>query len=141
MAKGRFAITPGSGGFAHTRTDGGGAPGAAEHQGFVPMLDGTDTPQNEPVKLGTLTNRSGTITTGGTAQTLAAANANRRYLFIQNLSSSELWINFTTAAAQSQPSIRLDAGASFTMEGSFVSTELISIIGSTTGQAFSAKEG
>lgn len=90
---------------------------------------------------GSLTNRSGTITEGGTAQTLAAANSSRKYLFVQNLSSENLWINFTTAAAQNQPSLRLAPGDSFVMEDLFVSTEAVSIIGATTGSAFAAKEG
>jgi hypothetical protein len=94
-----------------------------------------------PSVQGTLTNRSGTITLGGTAQTLAAVNATRRYLFIQNLSVGDLWLNFTTTAVAAQPSIKLAAGDSFVMEGSFVSTELVSVFGATTGQAWAAKEG
>ena len=90
----------------------------------------------------TLTNRSGTITLGGTAQTLAAVNAARKYLLIQNVGSNVIWFNFTTTAVQAQPSIRLAAGASFEMSApNFVSTELVSIIGGTTGDAFTAKEG
>ena len=90
---------------------------------------------------GALTNRSGTITAGGTAQQLMAANAVRSYLFVQNVSNNDLWINFTTTAVQAQPSIRLEPGDAFEMSGAgFVSTELVSIIGSSTGQAFTAKE-
>jgi len=89
---------------------------------------------------GTLTDRSGTITTGGTAQQLAPVNVTRRYLFVENVGTAILWINFTTTAVQSQPSIEIPAGYSFVMEDGFVSTELISIIGPTTGQAFTAKE-
>lgn len=90
---------------------------------------------------GTLTNRSGTITLGGTAQTLAAANATRKYILIENVSSGDLWINFTTTAVINQPSFKIVANGSFVMEGTFISTELISIIGATTSQAFTAKEG
>ncbi len=90
---------------------------------------------------GTLTDISGTITTGGTAQTLAAANANRKYLLIQNNSSAALWFNFTATAVTSEPSLQLAVGGSFVMETGLISTEAISIIGATTGQAFSAKEG
>ena len=90
---------------------------------------------------GALTNRSGSITTGGTSQQLAPANANRNYLFIQNVSSSDLWFNFGTAAVTDQPSIRLLPAQSFTMEGSFVSTDAVNIISATTGDKFVAKEG
>ncbi len=111
---------------------GGTAQTAAD---WTPLLQGAAVKQN------TLTDGSGAITTGGTAQTVFAANANRRYLYIQNNSSAALWINFTTTATASQPSIELAAGASFTMASGFVSTELVSIIGATTGQTFTAKQG
>jgi len=91
---------------------------------------------------GTLTNRSGTITAGGVAQTLAAINLARRHFFLQNLDrTNSLWVNFTTTAVASQPSIELTPGAVFSMDSGFVSTELISVIGPLTGQAFAAKEG
>lgn len=89
---------------------------------------------------GTVTDRSGTITLGGSAQTIMAANATRKYLMIQNVSDTTMWCNFTTTAVANQPSIQLIAGASFTMEGSSITTELISCIGATTGKAFTAKE-
>jgi len=69
------------------------------------------------------------------------ANANRTYLFIQNLSSTEnLWINFGTDAVQSQPSILLLPYASFVMESTFVSTERLSVIATTTSHPWAAKE-
>lgn len=92
---------------------------------------------------GALTDRSNTITLGGTAQTLAAINAARKYLFILNDAdeTEDLWINFTTAAVVASPSIRIPPGASFAMESSFVSPQLISVIAATTGHVFTAKEG
>ncbi len=104
----------------------------------VVSVSGT-TSTGTPSAQGSLTDKSGTITAGGTQQTLAAADTARRYLFIQNQSSGDLWFNFGTNAVVSQPSIRLQAGESFTMEGNFVDTRIISIIGATTGQAFAAK--
>lgn len=89
---------------------------------------------------GYLTDRSGTITAGGTAQVVMVENEYRNYLFMQNVSSGDLWINFGATAVASQPSIRLVPGDSFTMEQSFVSVESVSIIGATTGQAYSARE-
>ena len=83
-------------------------------------------------------NRSGTIAEGGTAQTLAAANSSRRELSGQNISSADLWINEIggTAAADTAGSYKVPAGASFS-----VSTgKAVSIIGATTGQAFTATE-
>lgn len=88
---------------------------------------------------GTLTDRSGTATT--TSATLAAANANRKYIFIQNVSTGDIWINFTTAATNASPSIRIDASGVFVMEGSFISTEAINIRSNTSTRPFVAKEG
>lgn len=89
---------------------------------------------------GTLTDRSGTITLGGTAQTIMAANATRKYLLIQNTSDTTMWCNFTTAAVATQPSFNLIPGASFVMEGTAISTEAVSCIGATTAKIFTAKE-
>lgn len=91
---------------------------------------------------GTLTDHSGTLGAVATSQQVMAANSSRRYLYVQNPSSADtLWINFTTAATQAQPSIQMLPGGSFVMEGSFVSTEAVNIIGPTAGDAFIAKEG
>lgn len=93
-----------------------------------------------PVR-GAITNRSGTITSGGASQILAAANATRSYFFIQNISTNILWINFGVAAAQDSPSIKLLPESTFVMEGGFVSIDSVTIIGPTTGAKFVAKEG
>lgn len=97
-----------------------------------------------------LTNASGTITTGGTSQQLVAANSSRKYLLVVNLSTDTLWIRFgSTAAAASEPSIPLNpavaassyGGGAYEMAGSAISTDAIQIYGATTGDAFSAWEG
>jgi hypothetical protein len=90
---------------------------------------------------GKFTDRSGSIVAPNTAQQLMAANVNRRFLFIQNLSTNDLWINFTIPAVIGQPSLKLPSNSGFSMEGSFVTTEAVSVIGSTTGQTWCAKEG
>lgn len=90
---------------------------------------------------GSLTDQSGEISTGGQAQQLMAANVNRRYLLIQNLSNGDLWFDFGVDAQADQPSVKLSPGAAFVMESTFVSTQALSIFGATTGQAFAAKEG
>lgn len=87
----------------------------------------------------TLVDKSGTITTGGTSQTLSAAKS-RHYLFVQNTSSANEYINFTSAASAGSGSVVLIPGASFVQEGSFVSSELVTIFGATTGQTFTAKD-
>lgn len=92
---------------------------------------------------GALEDGSGTITTGGTAQTVFPANTGRQYLLIQNVSDEDQWVNFGIAAVASQPSIKIAAGNAleFSAAGTgVVPTALVSIIGATTGKAFTAKE-
>lgn len=94
----------------------------------------TDNTGNWPVG-----DKSGTITSGGVAQTIAAANASRHGFLIQNNSTGDLWLNTITAVA-SQPSIWLPAGSYFEFPPNGVPLTLISLYGATTGQAFTAKE-
>lgn len=83
-------------------------------------------------------NRSGAITTGGTAQPLAPANTARQSLSGQNISAGDLWINEVggTAAVDTAGSYRIVAGAAFNIR----TNQAISIIGATTGQKFTATE-
>lgn len=92
---------------------------------------------------GTLIDRSGTITAGGTAQTGVAAKADRRYLLVQNKStaSESFWVNFGgTAAVADSPSIEIAPGVTLTFESGFVPSGAISVIAATTGTAFTIKE-
>lgn len=88
-----------------------------------------------------MTDRSGTITLGGTAQSLMAANPSRKGYLIQNNSAGTLWFNELGATAvQAAPSISIAAGALYQSPSPGASALAISIIGATTGQAFSARE-
>lgn len=109
------------------------------YQNFKVDTSGILTSSNTPFT-GTFIDRSGTITAGGTSQQLSAAFATRKYLFIQNQSSEDLYVNFTTNAVIGQPSIKIPPNASFVMESSGVTGEKINIIGATTGDAYAAKE-
>lgn len=88
------------------------------------------------------TDRSGTVTTGGTAQTLMASNASRKGWRVMNLSTGDLWINDKGGtAAATQPAFKLLAGYAYESPTFGASTAAISIFGATTGQAFEAMEG
>ena len=88
-----------------------------------------------------MADRSGTITLGGTAQSLMAANPSRKGYLIQNNSAGTLWFNELGATAvQAAPSISIAAGALYQSPSPGASALAISIIGATTGQAFSARE-
>jgi hypothetical protein len=88
----------------------------------------------------TITDRSGTITIGGTAQTLMPANSARTGCLLQNLSTGDLWINSFATAVQGEPSIWIPAGSFFSCEQTGVPLGPISIYGATTGQTFTARE-
>lgn len=86
------------------------------------------------------TSRSGTITTGGQAQPLAATNAARTGFWIQNLGTGDLWLSFTGTASAGQPSLKLPAGALYESPAHGVPRGAISVYGATTGHAFTAME-
>lgn len=88
----------------------------------------------------TMTDKSGTITTGGTAQTPIASNAARKGFEIQNLSTGDLWFSTLAAAVQSQPSVKIAAGQLYETPAGGAGTGAVSLIGATTGQAFMARE-
>jgi hypothetical protein len=85
-------------------------------------------------------NISGTITSGGTAQQLAAANTNRRGWYIRNNSAGSLWVSDMTTAVQSQPSLEIKAGELYESVNGGTSLNALSIIGATTGQAWTGRE-
>lgn len=91
--------------------------------------------------IGTLTDRSGTTSaTPLTASTLAAINATRKYLFVQNNSAAgDIYITFTSSATATN-SIVLKPYATYEMNGNFVSSELISVASNVASATFSAKE-
>ena len=96
------------------------------------------------------TDRSGSITTGGTSQQLAAINANRKRIIIENPASAtgqniataeSLFINFTTAAGVNNgTSIELIPGGTFDSGSGPVSTQAITVNAATIGHVYIAKE-
>lgn len=82
----------------------------------------------------TTSSASGTITTGGTAQTALAANPNRHSLTIYNNDVAEtLYFNLTgTASLTLQGSIGITAGGAYSCE----CTDAVSVIATTTAHKF-----
>ena len=124
---------------------GGGTPELIDSTGqslHVYITGGSGSGGSVPVTptKGTLTDRSGILAAANVAQTIANANANRKYFIFENQSSGNLWINFTATAVEDEPSIMIVPTGSMVMEAGFISTEAISVIGATMGQAWSAKE-
>lgn len=89
---------------------------------------------------GAPTDRSGTVTLGGTAQQIMAANATRTYFFFENPSDTAMWINFGATAVATQPSILIAPGASYENPSHFCPNGTVSMICATTSKVFTAKE-
>ncbi|RKR46334.1 hypothetical protein B0G82_4017 [Paraburkholderia sp. BL17N1] len=89
-----------------------------------------------------LTDRSSSITAGGTAQQLAAANAARRGWRLQNTSTGDLWFNDTGNAASiaGAGSFKVASGGYYETPNGGASQSAISIYGATVAQSFSASE-
>jgi hypothetical protein len=90
----------------------------------------------------TRTSRSGTVTTGGTAQQLMAANSARKGWCLQNNNTTgNIWFDETGGTAvATQPSIKLYPGDFYESPSAGATPTAISIIGDTTGMIFSARE-
>lgn len=88
------------------------------------------------------TDRSGEITSGGSQQVLLNANSARAGFSIQNLSTEDLWINWTgtATATMSRPSFKIPPDCMYETLAHAVPTGVVRIIGPTTGQDFSARE-
>lgn len=94
-----------------------------------------------------MTDCSGTITTGGTAQTIIPATTGVSGFYIVNLDTTEpLWLNIGGAAtAGNQGSAPIVAGAATTYSGtgSFYSgygyNAIVSVLAATTGHKFTCK--
>ena len=86
----------------------------------------------------TPTSKSGTITTGGTAQQLMTANANRQGIEFFNNSVGSIWLNVVGTATAGGGSVEVRSGGYWSP--SIVPVTAISIIGATTGQAFTCWE-
>lgn len=81
---------------------------------------------------------SSTITAGGTAQTMLSANANRQGIEFYNNSTGSLWINVIGTATSGGGSIEVRSGGYWSPPVCPVAA--ISVIGQTTGQAFTCWE-
>lgn len=101
----------------------------------------TEAKQDALIALSTLpagTDRSGSITDGGTAQQLAAANVSRKCLTVQNISDADMWINEIggTAAVDTAGSWKVPAGSVFSVS----TNRAVSIVAAATGKKFTATE-
>ena len=90
---------------------------------------------------GTLTDGSGTTSgTPSTTTEIFAANASRKYLLIQNISDTTIYVNLGADATVDNDSIKLLSNGSFIMEGNAVSIQTVNVISAGTSKEFVAKQ-
>lgn len=107
--------------------------------GSLPAISGTVTANSSN---GSLTTRFGSVTTANTAfATSAVTNSNRKYLLIQNITTSSnvitVGVGFIPTTTQG---IQLAAGAGLTFEGSYIPTGAVNLLSSVTASCFTILE-
>lgn len=80
---------------------------------------------------------SGSIATGGVAQSMLSANEDRISLIIQNTSAQDLFVNLHGETASIANSFKLVSGSA-PLE--VITNEAVSVFGNTTGQTFTYLE-
>lgn len=91
---------------------------------------------------GTPTDKSGTITSGGTAQDVAAANPARQFLVFQNTSDTDMRISVTgTPTATVGILCPANGGGYEWNTPGFIPTSTLKVFCATTGKAFTCNEG
>jgi hypothetical protein len=84
---------------------------------------------------------SGTVATGGAAQTLFGGAVPANGFLVQNNSSAALWISDVGAASAGGASIQLAAnGGVFATPSGYKPAGAVSLYGASTGQAFAARK-
>lgn len=95
--------------------------------------------QDQPLAT-VLTDRSGTVAAGGTAQQACAANASRRFLLVSNPSDASIfWFNVSGPAGNGAGSLPVGPGAAFVFD-KVVPSGAVSVFGPAAGQPFTVKE-
>lgn len=85
---------------------------------------------------------STTSVTPSTSTQIAPYNQQRRYLFLQNLSSTAfIYMNFSASANAGAGSILIAPYGSFVMESTTISTEAINVLSATASVPFTCKQG
>jgi hypothetical protein len=95
----------------------------------------------DPIKIGSgpVLDKSGTIATGGTAQTVSAANAERRFFMLQNISDTDMYVGVGYTPEVGLGLLIAKNGGTLTCD-SFVPIEEIKVICASPGKKFTAFE-
>jgi len=85
---------------------------------------------------------SATTAASTTSATFLAANADRKYLLVQNLDLAiNIFLRFGTAATTTAPSIKLEPGDSYEFPEGFISTQTVNIIAASGTPAVTVIQG
>jgi hypothetical protein len=117
-----------------------GVSGTTE-SGFLPAVQivdasGAALSPGAATALGAGTDRSGSITAGGTAQDVAAANTSRIGMTFQNTSDTVMWLTESGTTATVGTGYQIIAGAAVNIS----TNKRISVICATIGKTFAATE-
>lgn len=109
------------------------------------LSNDTTTVISNRVNLNTnnFTTIAGTISLASSSQSPLSENINRKYLLIQNISDTDMWINFGGAATEGAGSIKLAPSGHYELgstAGGYMNTESVHIICSQAGKSFTIKE-
>lgn len=102
----------------------------------IATVDNTTPTQTQAAALPAGTDRSGSVTTGGTAQLIAAVNTARRGLTFQNTSDTEMRITESGSAATPTTGYLVTPGGRVNIS----TNRAISMFCATTGKTFAATE-
>jgi hypothetical protein len=137
--------------------DSGGGQVPIWEGGGIPVYPRDNTDANAPFPVagtvtadsnrGTLSQPSApatlSITTAATSQQVFASNASRKYLVVQNLSDTVMYlgVGFTPNSSTPQGLLLSANGGGIVFESNFIPTEAVNIVCATAGKRFQALEG
>jgi hypothetical protein len=103
-------------------------------------VDGTVTADSNRGNLTAASTQS--ITTGGTHQQVFATNASRKFLLVQNLSDTDMYLGIGFNPSNTTPDgiLLSKSGGGIVFESSYIPTQEIRIVCATTGKRFEALE-
>jgi hypothetical protein len=131
---------PSSYGFSATL---GGKPTSATSSAciFVQPVGGTITADSNRGTLSAPATLS--ITTAATSQEVFASNASRKYLVVQNLSDTVMYlgVGFTPNSSTPQGLLLSANGGGIVFESNFIPTQAVNIVCATAGKRFQALQG
>lgn len=102
----------------------------------IATVDNTTPTQTQAAALPAGTDRSGSVTTGGTAQLIAAVNTSRRGLTFQNTSDTEMRITESGSAATATTGYLVAPGGRVNIS----TNRAISMFCATAGKTYAATE-